>query len=201
MTNHSEIAPKVRYMLTTKNVFTNTLIVVVLTIVAIWLFGLGKHRTIFENSILSTTVLSISFFLFIAIGLFKGVKLKDNIGKLTDQLKLSEMPDFSEVASGADFVEAGDGIGGIIIGIILWIVATIIIALFLWLFGVVVWTGIIVFMAMLYWIFFRALRLVFKNAARCKNNLTLSIGYGLAYTFLYNIWIYGIILIAHYIAE
>jgi hypothetical protein len=78
---------------------------------------------------------------------------------------------------------------------------TILIAVFLWLFGAVLWTGIIVFMAMLYWIFFRALRLVFKNSNKCKDNLTTSVAYGLGYTTLYNFWIYGIILSTHYLTK
>jgi hypothetical protein len=185
--------------LTSKAVFTVTMIVAVLTVLSIWLFGLGQHRTVFENSILSTTILSIVFFLFIAIGLYNGMKLKDDIGNLTDKIKISSLPDFSRAGEEADFLEVGDGIGGIIISIVLWILMTFLIGLFLWLFGAVLWSGVIVFIAMLYWIFFRALRLVFKNSNKCKGNLATSLGYGLFYTVLYTFWVYGIIFISHYL--
>ena len=187
--------------LTTKTVFTVTIIVAVLTVFGVWLFGLGQNRSIFDNSILSTTILSVCFFLFLTLGLFKGVKLKDDIGKLTDRLKPSKIPDFSQAAHGADFISVGDGIGGIVLSIVLWIVVTILFALFIWLFGAVLWTSIIVFIAMLYWIFFRAVRLVFKNANKCKGNLTTSIAYGLFYTLLYNFWIYGIIFGTQYLTK
>jgi len=190
-----------RKLVTTKTVFTVTIIVIALTILSIWLFGLGQHRTIFENSIISTSILSLAFFLFLTIGLYKGIKLKDNIGKLTDKLKPSKIPDFSQATYGADFISVGEGIGGIILSIVLWVVITILIGLFLWLFGAVLWTGIIVFIAMLYWIFFRALRLVFKNSNKCQGNLTISTLYGLGYTLLYNFWIYGIILATHYLIK
>jgi hypothetical protein len=180
-------------ILTSKTVFTVTIIVAVLTVLSIWLFGLGQHRTIFENSILSTTVLSIAFYLFLTIGLYNGIKLKDDIGKLTDKINLSNLPDFSHTGDGADFLAVGDGIGGIIISTVLWILMTFLIGLFVWLFGAVLWSGIIVFIAMLYWIFFRALRLVFKNSNKCKENLTISLVYGFFYTILYNFWIYGVI--------
>lgn len=180
-------------ILTSKTVFTVTIIVAVLTVLSIWLFGLGQHRTIFENSILSTTVLSIAFYLFLTIGLYNGIKLKDDIGKLTDKINLSNLPDFSHTGEGADFLDVGDGIGGIIISTVLWILMTFLIGLFVWLFGAVLWSGIIVFIAMLYWIFFRALRLVFKNSNKCKGNLTISLVYGFFYTILYNFWIYGVI--------
>jgi hypothetical protein len=172
-----------------------------LTILSIWLFGLGQHRTIFENSILSTSILSVAFFLFLTIGLYKGIKLKDDIGKLTDKLEPSKIPNLAEASSGGDFIMVGDGIEGVILSIFVWLFVTILIAVFLWLFGAVLWTGIIVFMAMLYWIFFRALRLVFKNSNKCKDNLTTSVAYGLGYTTLYNFWIYGIILSTHYLTK
>lgn len=188
-------------ILTSKTVFTVTIIVAVLTVLSIWLFGLGQHRTIFENSILSTTVLSIAFYLFLTIGLYNGIKLKDDIGKLTDKINLSNLPDFSHTGEGADFLDVGDGIGGIIISTVLWILMTFLIGLFVWLFGAVLWSGIIVFIAMLYWIFFRALRLVFKNSNKCKGNLTISLVYRFFYTIFYNFWIYGVIFGTQYLIK
>lgn len=63
-------------ILNSRNIFIITLIVIILTIITVWLFGLGVHRSFFENSLLSTTILSLAFFLFISIGLFKGIKIR-----------------------------------------------------------------------------------------------------------------------------
>jgi hypothetical protein len=52
---------------------------------------------------------------------------------------------------------------------------------------------------MLYWIFFRALRLVFKNSNRAKGSLLESIKWGVVYTTLYNFWIYGIFYITSFL--
>lgn len=197
MPEQNNITTAGRKLVTARTVFTVTIAVIVLTILGIWLLGLGQHRTIFENSILSTTILSVAFFLFLTVGLYKGIKLKDDLGNLTDQIKPSKIPNLADASTGADFIHVGDGIEGMIVSLALWLVVTILIAAFFWLFGAVLWTGIIVFIAMLYWIFFRALRLVFKNSNKCKGNLTKSMAYGLGYTILYNFWIYGIILGAH----
>lgn len=199
MSNQTDLRQTNRKLVTSKSVIKVTILVTVLTILSIWLFGLGQHRTIFENSILSTTILSIAFFLFLTVGLYKGVKLKDDIGKLIDNLKVSEIPSLS--GSTSDLIDVGEGIEGIILSIVLWVITTILIGIFLWLFSAILWTGIVVFVAMLYWIFFRALRLVFKNSNKCKGNLATSITYGLGYTTLYNFWIYGIILGAHYLIK
>jgi hypothetical protein len=187
--------------ITSKNVFIVTILVTILTILSIWLFGLGKHRTLFENSILSTSILSITFFLFLTIGLYKGIKIKDNIGKLTDNLQPAKLPNFSDAASTGELIQVDEGIEGIISSFLIWLIVTIVLTLFFWVFGVIVWTSIIVFIAMLYWIFYRALRLVFRNSNKCKGNLKTSILYGLGYTILYIFWIYGIILATHFLVK
>lgn len=189
-----------RRYLNTKSLFTISILVIFLTILGVLLFGLGKEKSLFEVSLLSTSILSLAFFLFLTIGLYKGVKLKDNLGKITDRIRSENFPDIAnrlDMTSVAD--DIGDGEEGIIVGIISWILFSIILILFLWFFSAILWSIILVFMAMLYWIFFRALRLVFKNANKCKANLVMSVQYGLGYTILYNFWIYMIIFISHYL--
>ena len=200
--NKKDIKTTNKRLVTTRTVFTVTIIVSTLTVIGIWLFGLGQHRTIYENSILSTSILSVVFFLFLTIGLYNGIKLKDDLGKITDKIKIDKMPDLSgglELPS--DLPDLGEGIAGVFLGILAWVLFSVLLLLFIWLFGAIVWTMILVFAAMLYWIFFRALRLVFKNSNKCKDNLTTSIAYGLGYTALYNFWIYGIILATHYLVK
>ena len=157
-------------ILNTKNLFVISLIVMTITIVSIWLLGLGNHRSIIENSLLSTSILSIAFLLFISIGLFKGIKLKDNIGKVTDRFDSKKIQNLKQVTldGNSDFPEVGEGIIGIVMSIILWFLAAILISLLFWAFGAILWFSILIFIAMLYWIFFRALRLVFKKSKECK---------------------------------
>lgn len=189
-------------LITTKTIFTISLIVAALTIIGIWLLGLGQNRTLFENSILSTSILSTAFFLFLVIGLYKGIKLKDNVGKLTDKIKIGKIPD---VFAGADIPidapDLGDDIWSVIVGIIVWILFSIFLLILIWFFGAVFWVLIVVFIAMLYWIFYRALRLVFKSSNKCRDNLIKSVVYGFGYTLLYNIWIYSFILVVHYLVK
>lgn len=200
MQQQTETKTSNRYFIPTKFVFQLTLIVAALTILSIWLFGLGQHRTIFENSILSTSILSIAFFLFLTIGLYKGIKLKDDLGKITDRINIDNTPDLSALELTPD-LDIGEGIGGLLFGIIAWILFSIVLLFFIWFFGAVLWAMVLAFAAMLYWIFFRALRLVFKNSNKCKNNLQSSFLYGFGYTILYNFWIYGIILATHYLIK
>ena len=183
-------------------VFIITLLVITLTIVGVYLWGLGSHHTFFENSFLSTTILSAAFCSFITVGLFHGVKLKDNVGRMTDKIKSEEFPKMPDISSTGQIVDVGDDFGGMILGtvisILLWIVTAIVLAVVLWMFGQLLVISLVAFAAMLYWIFFRALRLVFKNSKRTKGDLPMSVIYGVFYTFLYNFWIYGILFLVTY---
>jgi hypothetical protein len=184
-----------------KSVFIISLLIIAITILTIFFSGLHIHRSIIDNSVISLSILSVSFFLFISCGLYSGIKLKDDIGNLTQHIKFTEssgyLPDFSSKSEGAGTVaEAGGDLEGIIGAILIWIVATIIIILLIVFFDTIVWAGIILFLAMLYWIFFRALRLVFKNSIKCRGDLVKSVSYGAGYTILYSAWIYGIIFTA-----
>lgn len=198
MESYSNIKIRSRKFLSTKTLFIISIFVFLLTILSIWLLGLGQHRTLFINSLLSTTILSAGFFFFLALGLYDGIKLKDDVGKITDKINLDSGPDLSGMDIGG-LPDLGDEIGGILIGILLWILVAILVIAAIWALAPFLWAMILIFMAMLYWIFFRALRLVFKHAPKCKGNVWKSITYGLLYTTLYNFWVYGIILGSHYI--
>ena len=192
-----------RRLLNTKNIFIISMLVIAITILSVWFYGIGKHKTVIENSLISTSIISITFFLFISISLFNGTKLKDNVGKITDKINSKKLnflkdltqTDFSVLELGADIAE---GIGGIIMSIVLWIIVTIVLSFLFYALGTIIWFSILVFLGMLYWIFFRALRLIFKKSAECSGNFERSIFYGFTYTILYNFWIYGIILLTKF---
>jgi hypothetical protein len=191
--------PNRRRFINTRGLFPISLIVIVLTILSVWFYGIGKHQTVIENSLISTSILSISFFLFISISLYNGTKLKDNIGKITDRFDTKKIEYLKEITpENADGFDVGEGFGGIIISIILWIFATLVISYLFFLLGAIVWLSVLIFLAMLYWIFFRALRLIFKKSTECNGNVEKSVCYGIAYTMLYNFWIYGIIFLTEY---
>lgn len=189
--------PRTYQLIETKDVFTISLIITVLTILSVYFWGLGRHNTFFENSIISTSILSFAFFSFITFGLYRGMKLKDNVGLIVDKLKPVDTSNVSPNLA-SEPVDVGDGIGGIVLSILLWIVMAIVVSIALWIFANVLAVVVLTFIAMLYWVFFRALRLVFKNSNKSKGNLMESIKLGLAYTTLYNFWIYGIFILTVY---
>lgn len=186
-------------IINSRNIFIITLIVILLTILSVWIFGLDIHNSLFKNSLISTSILSFAFLLFISIGLYKGIKIKDNLGKITDKYSSNDVDFLKEIFIESDSPDhdLGEGIFGIIFSLILWFIMAFAISYLAWAFGTIIWFSILAFIAMLYWIFFRALRLVFKKSSICKGNLTTSIFYGIGFTILYNFWIYLIIFMMH----
>lgn len=188
--------------LETKFTFYASLVIILLIVLSVWISGRNSHHTLFQNSIVSITILAISFFLFVSISLYNGVKLKDNLGSIFSKEKFKEInKSSSEITpTNLDIPDAGsDGVGGIIFGIIAWIFFTIVLLIVLYVVGVFFWSILFLLLAMLYWIYFRALRLIFKNSGRCKGNIIKSFGLGFLYSALYVSWIYGIIYLIKYI--
>ncbi|WP_131726208.1 hypothetical protein [Chryseobacterium sp. Leaf405] len=138
---------------------------------------------------------------FYQFGLVYGLKLKENIGNILTKERIKKMSDKTPEMGSFDFdgPAVGDGIGGIILSIILWILISVVFIFLLYCLGVFFWVVILLFTALLYWIFFRALRLVFKNSKHCKGNLLKSFAFGFFYSFLYISWIYGIIFLVNYL--
>ena len=199
-------------LITTKTLFTISIIVFTIVIIGVWVLGIEDHRTIESNAMISLSILSLIFFTFITTGLYKGLKMKDNLGRLTNKYSFGKTEDNivenasntdidvgqeigDSVSSGSfDFdFDFGEGIEGIILSIVFWFVATIIIGVFIWLFGTVFWMMTLIILGVLYWIFFRALRLVFKNSLYCKRSLIKSSIYGVGFTLVYSCWLYGLL--------
>lgn len=191
-----------KIFLETKFTFYASLVIILLVALSVWISGRNSHHTLFQNSIVSITILAISFFLFVSISLYNGVKLRDNLGSIFSKEKFKEISkSTSDIApTNLDVPDAGsDGIGGIIFGIIAWIFFTIALLIMLYIIGVFFWSVLFLFLAMLYWIYFRALRLIFKNSGKSKGDLLKSFGLGFIYSVLYVSWIYGIIYLIKYI--
>ncbi len=178
-------------------------LVAVLTLISVYFWGLGQHRTFFENSMISITILSLAFFLFISIGLYRGVSVvhEPHDEKISPQQKVDSLHTTGDFTSGFDAPDIhidGDDLGSILVSILLWIGWAILVAVAVWFFSEVIVVAISSFAAMLYWIFFRALRLIFNNANECRGNLLESVRNGAFYTVLYNFWIYGIFIMLEF---
>ena len=175
-----------------KSVFTVSLIVIGITILTVYLTGINYNRSLTSNLYISLSIIATSLFLFMTYGLYRGIRLKDNFPKFKN-FETGDIISQSGTMPDLPNIDVGDGIGGLILSIILWIGMTILFAILLILLEAVFWVSIFIILAMMYWVFFRALKLVFTKSPDTKGDIGISAVYSLVYTSLYTGWIFGIV--------
>lgn len=178
-----------------KSVFIVSLVVIGVTILSVYLTGIQDDRSIITNSYISLSVIASTLFVFMTYGLHKGIGLKDDFPKFkgfegvnifSEPVSIPELPD----------IDVDDELGSVFMAIILWIGVTIVFVLLLLLLEGILGAFFLVFLGMIYWVFFRALKLVFTKSQKTQGNINFSILYSLSYTILYTGWIYGLVYIA-----
>jgi hypothetical protein len=179
-----------------KSVFIVSLLVIIVTALTVYLSGINYHRSITTNSYVSLGIIAIALFSFLSYGLYKGIDIEDNYPKLKGFTLKNKLKNFSGFEEAPDFdFDLGDDIGGIIIAILMWLLFSVVLITLLIVLQTIVWFSILLILAMLYWVFFRALRLVFAKGTETENNLRSSMMYAFGYTFLFIGWLFGIIYI------
>lgn len=174
-----------------KSIFIFSLIVIGVTSFTVYLTGENYHRNITSNLYLSLSIIAICLFLFMTFGLYKGIGLIDNFPKFRN-FKTIDFSSTPDITIDMPDISIGDGIGGLVISVLAWIAMSIIFVFLLVFLEALFWVSVFIIFAMLYWVFFRALKFVFKNSSKTKGDIGISTIYSLTYTILYIGWIYGI---------
>lgn len=177
-----------------KSVFIVSLLVISITILTVYLTGTNYNRSITSNFYISLSIIGAVLFIFMTYGLYTGSKLKDNFPKFKS-FKPGEFIGNSTPSFDMPTMDGVDSIGGIILAILLWIIMTLLIIILLIVFEAIFWFSIFIILTTLYWVFFRALKLVFSKSKDTRGSFKNSIMYALNYTTLYLGWIFGIVYI------
>ena len=176
-----------------KTVFIVSLLVIGVMALTVWLTGIQYHRALTTNFYLA---LGIILFVFMSYGLYKGVGLKDDFPKYQSY----KTGTFMEYDAAGRFkmpdTDMGDGLAGVLLSIVLWVVMGIVFLLMLLFLEVLFWFSLFILIMMLYWVFFSALKQVFSKAAQTRGNLFLALAYALGYTLLYTGWLFGIVMLS-----
>lgn len=169
------------------------MVVILATFLTVWLTGINYNREITMNLYLSLSIIGFMLFTFMTYGLYQGVGLEDDFPKY----KGYKTGEFLGYHSPGNFdtpdTDVGEGIGGIIMSILLWIVMTIVLIVLIIFLEALFWFSLFIIIMMLYWVFFRALKLVFNKADKTIGDIFSSVSYSLTYTVLYLGWIFGIV--------
>jgi hypothetical protein len=176
-------------------VFVTFIIVLTQTLLFVWLFDLGKHKRWFEHSLEAQLTLSFALFVFLFFALYKGVKLKEDIGRIWKKPEIAGdtgLELFAEIVPTS--IEVSGSIFDFLIALIL-IPLAIVVAFYLFALAT---SGILLFFAVLYWVFYRAIRFALKKSKVCQHSITKSLQYSLLFTVLYTVWFYLISLALYY---
>lgn len=134
-------------------VFISTAVIIPTITLIVYVTGIIDHRSLFINSITSAIILSSIFFIFITTGLYLGWKLKDTLGNIWKHVYKIKFPKGIPSLEGAEFIEAGEGIEGCLLSLVLWIVIGVLGAIIFWIAGAFFWGTLLGLAAMAYWIF------------------------------------------------
>ena len=175
-----------------KSVFIVSLLVIGITILTVYLTGINYNRSLTSNLYLSLGIIATALFLFMTYGLYTGIGLIDNFPKFRN-FQTGDLTGSASPTIDMPSIDVGDGIGGLILSIVLWIAMSILFVVLLIVLEAVFWFSLFIILAMLYWIFFRALKFVFNKSKNTKGDIGISAVYSLTYTLLYVGWIFGIV--------
>lgn len=175
-----------------KSVFIVSLVVIGITILTVYLTGINYNRSLTSNFYLSLGIIATALFFFMTYGLYTGIGLIDNFPKFRN-FKTGDFIANSGTGPTVEIPAVGDGIGGLILSILLWIAMSILFVILLIVLEAILWISLFIILAMLYWLFFRALKFVFNKAKETKGDIGIAAVYSLAYTILYVSWMFGIV--------
>lgn len=155
------------------------------------------HGTIFEELELSLLIVSALLFVMLTYGLYHGYALRGT-KRLNDEGQdaggddtpwWDRVLDTASYAPSFDLDVGDDGCLSSILMVVAWIAATIVIAATLMVIG-----GMLVAsLTAVFWVFIRAMRIVFIKSRICKGDLVQSATYAFMYTGLYTFWLLAIV--------
>lgn len=158
-----------------KYLSVNSQVLVLITLIVIILVSFivffGLHKSVLTEFTYVLAILAVSLFLFLFIGLYKGLVInKENTPK--DELDKLRLPDFR--FNFLEWFSVGE-----------FFLIVLILTLIL---GLVITGFYIIALLVLafYWLFYWAYRVVFRHSKQAKGNILISLLYSLSYTVLYS---------------
>ena len=185
-------------LISSRLIFFATVIIVPTILLIVYFTGLKDHRSLYQNSLITTSILSVVLFCFTFCGLYLGWKLKETMGNFKNFIPKTPSR-YGGNTDGIESLELGEGAEGCLLSLLLWFVIGLFGSLILWAIGVFFWGAILLVASLLYWVIFRAFRLIFRNSISCKGKILESLRLSIFYTVLYVSWIYLIIIGGHYL--
>jgi hypothetical protein len=178
-----------------KVLFISFICAIATVTLSVYFTGMAVHRSILQNTLLTLGILSLCFFIFLLYGLYFGFGLKSTLKDPSNKIGFVEPTSgnySSEIVNLPEFPDLGEGLEGLLVGIVLWIVIAIFTIVLLFFLETILWASLMITVASLHWIFYRAIKLVFRNSSTTKGEILKSAKLSFYYTFVYVGWMYAV---------
>ena len=159
-----------------------------LLMMSFFIISMNPHEIPYSSYFIALAVLSFALSFFIATLLYNGISVIDEKHNLDFIIKFRK-PGFLNWKLIGEFMVGAEGPGGIILAVLLWAAIGIVVICIYYIFWPLVIGIMVLFGYLVYFVFFRMLKGIFAITERGKGSLTNSIGIGLIYTVLYNIFL------------
>ncbi len=196
-------ASKPPLILSAKLTITLALAAIILTVALVFILG---HRSVLRESQIALSIIALLLFLFLGIGLYTGAELRAVAPSFNEWKGVRfDEPGVPCIADQVPVdINVGDDIVGGVVGCLLmavvWVVLSVLLTVLAWLFANLVAGVVFVLFVLIYWVFYQALRAVFRHSPRCKGQMADSIVFSLAYTFLYMGWMFVVMMAINRVA-
>ncbi len=171
--------------------------VVILTTLLVFYFS---ARSFLAELAIALGIIAAGLFVFLTVGLYFGAQLERPTKKEPEAFDLGTvdpgvvglpMIDLPKVDLDIpDIGDAGNDLVGCLVSLVVWIGISLLLALLFWLLVQLLALVLPWILLALYWMFYRALKLVFDKAPQTHGQILPSVGYALLYTALYTGWLF-----------
>lgn len=171
-------------------------VAIITTVLVFWF----SNRSFVGEAAIALAIIAAGLFFFLTIGLYRGVRLDAPVmenpeplaeGGLDPALAIIPLDVVPKIEpSLPDVGDTGNDLVGCLLSILVWLAISVLLMVLFWVLVQVLAFVLPWVLLALYWLFYRALRIVFAKADVCCGQLMQSAGYGLLYTGLYTGWLF-----------
>jgi hypothetical protein len=166
-------------------------------VVACIVFLMGRG-SVLEEPGTAVAVIACALLVFLWYGLYSGAIL---FGESTLSGVRTIGITSVDARTGFPDIDLSGGVSGTVASLVQWVMMTIVLLVLMIFVGTTLWSTLLFLVLVLYWLFFRAVRLLFLKWSVCRGNLIASLQYASFYTVLYTGWIFALVYVRGLLSE
>ncbi len=166
-------------------------------VVACVVFLVGRD-SVYDKLGTTVAIIALALLAFLWYGLYSGATLfGEPVASGIRTLDIAS----GDVGTRLPDIDFRAGVSGMIASFMQWMLMTILLLVLITFVATILWSTLLFLVFVMYWLFFRAMRLVFLKSSVCRGNLILSFQYASFYAVLYTGWIFALVYVSEQLAR